>query len=41
MNNQRFADTAVRRCIILVPERQGMVADRIERLAKLLNPDAY
>ena len=33
MNNQRFADAANRRCVILVPERQGMVADRIEKYA--------
>lgn len=33
MNNQSFADTANRCCIILVPERQGMVADRIEKYA--------
>lgn len=33
MNNQKFADAAIRRCIILVPDRQGMLADRIEKYA--------
>lgn len=32
--DSKFADTANRRCIILVSERQGMVADRIEQYAK-------
>lgn len=31
--NNRFADAANKRCIILVPEGQRMVADRIEKYA--------
>ena len=33
MNNKKFTDAVVKRCVILVPEHQGMVADRIEKYA--------